>query len=132
MSGAFRFPRSRRLRSRRDFLRIQRQGLEWVSRHFVWLVAPQEHPGAPRLGITASRRIGGAVERNRAKRLVREVFRQMPDLLPDGVDLVVIVRRPLTGMKFQDVFQQWQSVRSKLRRRATEAMRSSSSAPDLR
>jgi ribonuclease P protein component len=46
----------------------------------------------PRLGISASRRIGNAVVRNRWKRLIREAFRLTQSQLPDGIDLIVIPR----------------------------------------
>jgi ribonuclease P protein component len=62
---------------------------------------PADQVGAsPRLGITASRKVGNAVTRNRIKRGVREWFRHSRDELPDAVDVVVIARRgaaELTG-----------------------------------
>jgi len=61
------------------------------------LVAPSGPGAAPdarRLGISASRRVGNAVVRNRVKRGVREWFRAGRDRLPRGVDVVVIARRP--------------------------------------
>ena len=51
-----------------------------------------------RLGIAATRKLGGAVERNRAKRLVREVFRRNP--APPGFDIVVVPRRALFDATF--------------------------------
>lgn len=48
-----------------------------------------------RLGITTTRKLGGAVKRNRARRLVREAFRTRRDELPTGYDLVFVVRAPL-------------------------------------
>jgi len=48
--------------------------------------------GVTRLGLVVSRRVGGAVVRNRVKRVVREWFRRHRSLLPKGVDLVVIAR----------------------------------------
>jgi ribonuclease P protein component len=54
---------------------------------------------APRLGVVASRKIGGAVARNRAKRLLRECFRLTRDQLHPDVALVLVARRPLPGMR---------------------------------
>jgi ribonuclease P protein component len=51
--------------------------------------------GRPRLGIAATRKYGSAVERNRAKRLVREVFRRHKPAL--GLDIVVVPRREMIG-----------------------------------
>ena len=76
-------------------------------------------PDAPaRLGITVTRRVGCAVVRNRAKRLVRETFRHLPGLLPQGVDMVVIVRKALDTLSTPDVIREWQGVERVLRRRA--------------
>jgi len=59
------------------------------------LVAPNE-TGTTRLGIVASRKLGDAVRRNRAKRLIRQIFRQTPSLpVRPGIDVVVIPRREL-------------------------------------
>ena len=56
-----------------------------------------------RLGITASRKVGGAVERNRAKRLVREFFRLHREMLQPGSDIVVIVRTGADKLSYRDV-----------------------------
>ena len=85
-----RFPRASRLRQRRDFQRVERSGKRVGGAHFVVFVQPRSGPGR-RLGVTVSRKVGGAVTRNRVKRLVREVFRRrMLTLLPG--DTVVIAR----------------------------------------
>ena len=90
-----RLPRSQRIRKRRDFLRIQ-EGEARARRvgtpHLLLLVASRDDGGPPRLGIVASRKVGPAVARNRAKRLVREAFRLHPEVFPAGVDVVAIVR----------------------------------------
>jgi ribonuclease P protein component len=76
--------------------------------------------GAPlRLGITASRKIGGAVERNRARRLIREAFRAVFAELPTALDIVVIVRRPLGDRKMQAILEEWQRALPRIRRIAT-------------
>lgn len=66
--------------------------------------------------MTASRRVGNAVTRNRAKRLVREAFRATRELWSHGVELVVIVRRSLDDAKLQGVVEEWLSARHKLAR----------------
>jgi ribonuclease P protein component len=70
-----------------------------------------------RLGITASRRVGNAAQRNRAKRLLREAFRCVRAELPGGLDLVVIVRHDLGARKLRDVVSEWQSCRARIERR---------------
>jgi ribonuclease P protein component len=106
------------VRKRAEFERIQRSGERVHTERFVLIVARQADAGAPaRLGITASRKIGGAVVRNRAKRLVRAAFRALPALLAPGFDLVVIVRKPLGELGLSDVIAEWNAASGKLRER---------------
>lgn len=80
-------------------------------------ILKRRSPGAPlRLGITASRKIGGAVQRNRARRLIREGFRAVFADLPDALDVVVIVRRPLGDRKMPAVLEEWQRALPRIRR----------------
>ncbi len=81
-----------RLRERRDFLRCYRRGRRIEGAFAVLHVHPNER-GAPRLGITASRKVGNAVVRHRLKRQVRETFRRWPERAGlGGLDLVVHFR----------------------------------------
>ncbi|HKX46572.1 MAG TPA: ribonuclease P protein component [Planctomycetota bacterium] len=92
-----RFRRSDRVRDPRDFRRVSREGRRISGRAFVVVVAasgPGAEPGAQRLGLSASRRVGNAVVRNRVKRGVREWFRRRRAALPLSLDLVVIARGP--------------------------------------
>lgn len=85
------FPRAVRLLARRDFLRVYDRGLRAAGPSLVVFGAPNGL-GWSRLGITVSRKFGGAVARNRMKRRIREIFRNRRDTLPAGLDLVVNVR----------------------------------------
>ena len=68
-------------------------------------VLPRQGGQAPlrRLGVIASRRVGGAVKRNRAKRVLREVFRQNQELLPEQIDVLLIARRRFDQYTYGDV-----------------------------
>jgi ribonuclease P protein component len=87
------------------------------------LLYARAESGDARLGVVASRKIGCAVIRNRAKRLVREAFRATRPLWMPGIDVVVIVRRPLEGMKLDDVWSEWMSRGELVRKRGLEARR---------
>jgi ribonuclease P protein component len=100
-----RFPRAARLRSRDQFTAVQRSGRR-VNARFVTLVALANAVGRDRLGIVASRRVGGAVARTRAKRRIRELFRRQPaGTAPSGgsLDVVAIARAELPSARFADV-----------------------------
>jgi ribonuclease P protein component len=114
--------RATRVRKRVEFERIQKGGARVSTRTFVLVVAGRRDKKPARLGITASRKIGGAVTRNRAKRLVREAFRVTSDLFPPGIDVVVIVRKPPGDMKTADVVAEWRSAAKQLARRAEEEL----------
>ncbi len=119
----FRFGPDRRLRRHSEFVRAQRIGRRVGTTHFTLLVAAQaEGAGPSRLGLVVARKVGGAVQRNRVKRVCRECFRTWPDLLPSGVDLVVIARPGAHELSLADVQAEWLAVSRLLRKRATEAL----------
>ena len=88
-----------RLKRRREFLRVAAEGRR-AARPGVVLQA-RAAPGAPlRAGFTATKKIGGAVVRNRAKRRLREAARQLLDGAPGGWDVVLIARDATVARRF--------------------------------
>lgn len=81
---------------RADYLRIAAANNKWITPYFVlqWAGSNQPEPHAMRLGITASRKVGNAVERNRAKRRLRMLgAATLPHLGRAGMDYVLIARK---------------------------------------
>jgi ribonuclease P protein component len=83
--------RSRLSRSS-EFERVYRQGRSSANRHLVLYSFPNPASHEPRLGLSVSRKVGGAVQRNRVKRLLREAFARETESLARGQDLVVVAR----------------------------------------
>ena len=93
-----------RLTRSTDFKRVRRTGKSYAHPFVVLVVQASEAPKV-RVGVTAGRSVGGAVQRNRAKRLLREAIRPLlPDLLP-GWDLILIARKALPAESVQDIRQ---------------------------
>jgi len=99
VKGDARFRPQDRIRKRSEYKVIYDKGQRIPSGSFVLFVM-RNALGRPRLGITATRRIGGAVQRNRAKRLLREIFRRHR-LELDSVDIVVNARASLPGAEYR-------------------------------
>lgn len=122
--------RSERVRKRSEFDRIQKGGRRVNTNHFVLVLAPGPARDQPaRLGITASRRIGGAVQRNRAKRLIRAAFGVTREVWLPGVDLVVIVKKPLGELKLDEVVREWEGALPIIKKRVKEAAAACAEGP---
>jgi ribonuclease P protein component len=89
-------PKRRRLSRSGEFDRVYRDGSSHATRYLVLYRFPRregdEADSDIRLGVSASRKVGGAAERNRVKRALREAFWEAADRLPKGHDFVLVAR----------------------------------------
>ena len=90
--GTFSFSKKERLLKRREFLNLHRFGDRHYTKHFICILK-QNGLHIKRLGVTASKKTGSAVIRNRIKRLIREFFRLNKGFLPEGYDILIIAKK---------------------------------------
>ncbi len=106
-----------RLRSRLEFQRVYAEGSKGGGACVVVFARPREGTTS-RLGITATRRCGGAVERNRARRRVRELFRRHPEVLAGPpVDFVVNIRPGCARAGWPELEEEYLTCVARLMRR---------------
>jgi ribonuclease P protein component len=93
-------PKRRRLSRSAEFERVYRQGRSKGNRFLVLYAFPRAEDDAdgPRLGLSVGRRVGGAVDRTRVKRVLREAFWEEARRLPAGSDYVVVARPESLGL----------------------------------
>ena len=98
-----RLGRPLRLAQSRDFARVRQSGQRLVLGCLIanWQALPAG--SAPKLGVVTSKKIGGAVQRNRARRLLRESFRQHQHEFTQPVEIVLVARNSIAGKTFAAV-----------------------------
>ncbi|NIT77811.1 MAG: ribonuclease P protein component [Thermoplasmata archaeon] len=102
--GEYGFPKENRLRSSRDFERVYREGRLFQNRYFR--IFYRKRSGPPRLGLVVSRKLGKAVVRNRAKRIIREAFRLNKDQL-ENLEVIVQLRAAATRLAQGELREQF-------------------------
>jgi ribonuclease P protein component len=99
-------PKRGRLSRSAEFERVYRQGRSVGNRFLVLYSFPRSSAGepsdGPRLGVSVSRKVGGAVDRNKVKRLLREAFGTLAERLPDDQDVVVVARPEVRELAERD------------------------------
>ena len=111
----FGLPKSRRLRSGPDFVRVYEVRQRLGDEHLL-VFAAVNHLGRTRIGLSVSRKHGNAVERARLKRLLREAFRLAQQNVPPGLDLILIPRQN-SGAGLADYHRSITSITVRLARR---------------
>lgn len=93
-----------RLAQKTDFNKVYRHGKSTANRHFVLYVLPNQKVEHFRLGISVSKKVGGAVVRNRVKRLIKEIVRlQLAPRIAPHHDLVIVVRKAALDLDFHEM-----------------------------
>ena len=104
---SLRFPRSARLTRASEFQKLKREGVSFHGK-FMVLSVLKHQPGADtRIGIVTSRRVGGAVVRNRVRRRLREIVRADRPRMELGRWIVIIARQRAAGAAFGDLCCEW-------------------------
>jgi len=98
-NGLYSFPKTCHLRKSSDFQRVRQGGKRRHSSNFIVVVLHRSN-SLTRLGLTVSRKVGGAVQRNRVKRLIREFFRNYFNELPVSVDISIIAKIGATEVNY--------------------------------
>lgn len=100
-----------RLNRQIDFAAVKRLGKKIDCGPFIvqiqCITDPIGHAPIRRMGVIASKRIGSAVRRNRAKRLMRVLFRTNQEILPQRVDIVMIARRTIFDFAYEELQKQY-------------------------
>ncbi|MGA3083846.1 MAG: ribonuclease P protein component [Thermodesulfobacteriota bacterium] len=94
-----------RILKRSDFIRKSSTVNKRAFPHFLVIIKPNPL-GKTRLGLTVGKNIGGAVQRNRIKRLLREFFRRSKDKLPPSRDIIIIALKGSDPLTYHQVFEE--------------------------
>jgi ribonuclease P protein component len=101
----FPFPKEARVLKRSDFIRRSKTDQKKVFPHFLVIIKPNQL-GQTRLGLTVGKNTGGAVRRNRIKRLLREFFRRSKNKLPPSRDIIIIALKGSEPLTYHQVVEE--------------------------
>ena len=112
----FTFTKADRLLKRNEYIQLSKVGRRLQNHHFIAIYAPGRLDRC-RLGITVTRKVGGAVRRNKIKRLIREYFRCHRHLISGTWDINVVVKREAADLSSQEIFSSLQNIFERISRR---------------
>ncbi len=111
--GRFTLSKEERLRKRAEFVRLSGRGKSFKTRHFIAAVADGDRDNN-RIGITASKKVGNAVQRNRIKRIVRENFRHRKESLSGNRDINIIARKGAASLPNHRIYKELEELFDKM------------------
>ena len=98
-----------RLHNSTDYRNVFDTGKKYHSKSFVFFLSKKQF-GPTRLGITVSRKVGGAIKRNRIKRVLREIFRLNYFQLSPNTDIVIIVKKTAVNHNYDQLKQEFMNI----------------------
>jgi ribonuclease P protein component len=102
-----RFPKSARLKNSSDFRKVREKGKSAQTRLLRIGVFRIDESSPPRIGIVTSKRVGGAVVRNRTRRRLREISRAQLPLIAPGLLVVIVAKSSAAEAPFADLKAEW-------------------------
>lgn len=100
--GSFSFKKEEKILKRAEFINLNVNGARHHTKNFV-VILKQNTSDITRLGITASKKFGNSVKRNRVKRLIREFFRLNKQQIPKGYDIMIIALKESNNLNFSKI-----------------------------
>ncbi|WP_059172211.1 ribonuclease P protein component [Bacillus sp. FJAT-27445] len=92
-----------RIKKNKEFQEAFKKGRSTANRQFIVYILKKEEQPSFRIGLSVSKKVGNAVVRNRIKRYIRQSIFEMKDGLAEGIDYVIIARKPASEMEFLEV-----------------------------
>jgi ribonuclease P protein component len=109
----FSFKKEDRILKRSEFLELNQSGCKLQNDYFIAFFAPGQRD-RPRLGITVTRKVGGAAQRNRIKRIVREFFRLSRQHLKQNWDINIVAKKKAADLSSEKAFSSLQELFEKI------------------
>jgi ribonuclease P protein component len=95
-----------RIRKKKDFLFIYRKGHRYRGKYFT-LIYLANNLVFPRMGVVASKKVGNAVQRNRVKRWMRELFRRNKGLLKAPIDILIVAKKEVQDVSWPMISKEY-------------------------
>ena len=109
MMGQYSFTKAERILKNTDFISVRKQGKRVAGKNFI-VFLKANNLGIKRLGLAVSSKVGGAVKRNRIKRLLRELFRLHKEIFPPSTDIFLSVKQGYNLSDYKEVEAEIKSI----------------------